>query len=500
MNRLPSLLFALVLVGCQTSPRIAAPTTTPQSPPPTALASEPTGDQDRAPPPSASLTLPPDPSLPWRGETIKTDPGHAYSLPELIDLAQRSNPDTRIAWEQARQAALAVGLIEASYLPDLSAEVLGGFQHTPVPIPKSLQASGYFTLDTQELLPGLMVRWLLFDFGRREAAAEAASQTATALHVAFTGSHQKLIYEVSKAYFAIDAERAQRRVTEAALKNAEILEEAVSARRTRGLATVPEVAEAKRSVAKARYDLAEANMADNDVFHNLLETMGLSPTLKLSLADSGGRMLPKADDRTLDEVLQKALARRPDIVAALAKLRAAGAGIAEAEAAYRPSIALEGTVNENIGMITVNDRTYRVNEPAGGVLFRLKLPLFDGGMRDTSLAIARSKQREAQEELAKRQDEAVRQIARTRDALTAALASHDAAVALEAAAALAAEAALQAYRHGVGTFTDASSAETERVKAEAALAHAYATALSTAAALAFATGEAAAEMPAGTSR
>ena len=39
----------------------------------------------------------------------------SYDLAAIIDLAERSNPDTREAWERARQAALAVGLVEASY-------------------------------------------------------------------------------------------------------------------------------------------------------------------------------------------------------------------------------------------------------------------------------------------------------------------------------------------------------------------------------------------------
>src|SRR5260370_36401752 len=33
------------------------------------------------------------------------DPNHIYSLVELIDIAQLRNPATRVAWEQARQAA-----------------------------------------------------------------------------------------------------------------------------------------------------------------------------------------------------------------------------------------------------------------------------------------------------------------------------------------------------------------------------------------------------------
>ena len=56
---------------------------------------------------------------------------HRYELAELIDLAQRLNPETHEAWEQARQAALAVGLVESNYAPQISIEAIAGFQRTP---------------------------------------------------------------------------------------------------------------------------------------------------------------------------------------------------------------------------------------------------------------------------------------------------------------------------------------------------------------------------------
>src|SRR4030095_13560106 len=40
------------------------------------------------------------------------DPRKTYNLAELIDIAQRSNPETRVAWERARMAAAAAGLTE----------------------------------------------------------------------------------------------------------------------------------------------------------------------------------------------------------------------------------------------------------------------------------------------------------------------------------------------------------------------------------------------------
>ena len=36
------------------------------------------------------------------GSHTPIDPGRTYTLPALIDLAQRNNPETRVAWERAR--------------------------------------------------------------------------------------------------------------------------------------------------------------------------------------------------------------------------------------------------------------------------------------------------------------------------------------------------------------------------------------------------------------
>src|SRR5438132_343763 len=63
------------------------------------------------------------------------DPRKTYNLAELIDIAQRSNPETRVAWERARQAAAAVGLTESAYYPYLVAAAAGGYDRAFIPFP-----------------------------------------------------------------------------------------------------------------------------------------------------------------------------------------------------------------------------------------------------------------------------------------------------------------------------------------------------------------------------
>src|SRR5262245_1178564 len=115
---------------------------------------------------------------------------HRYNLAELIDLAQRISPETREAWERARQAALAVGLIDSSYAPQVAIEAIGGFQRTPLPIPTNLIPKGYFIANTKELIPPLTLKLLLFDFGRRDGLDERAKASSFVANVAFPGPHR----------------------------------------------------------------------------------------------------------------------------------------------------------------------------------------------------------------------------------------------------------------------------------------------------------------------
>ena len=70
------------------------------------------------------------------------DPRKTYNLAELIDIAQRSNPETRVAWERARMAAAAVGLTESAYYPYIVAAAAGGYDRAFVPFPQ-LRAEAY---------------------------------------------------------------------------------------------------------------------------------------------------------------------------------------------------------------------------------------------------------------------------------------------------------------------------------------------------------------------
>jgi outer membrane protein TolC len=153
------------------------------------------------------------------------DSNHVYSLVELIDIAQRRNPATRVAWEQARQAAINVGIARAAYLPALTASAIVGQEHVVFPFPSNLVPQGFIVFNAQEVYPQLTVKYLLLDFGGRAASVEAAGQISIAGNVAFTAAHQRLIFNVAPAYFTLDGVDTALRAAQQALADAKVVQQ-----------------------------------------------------------------------------------------------------------------------------------------------------------------------------------------------------------------------------------------------------------------------------------
>jgi outer membrane protein len=412
-----------------------------------------------------------------------------YDLPALIDLAQRTNPETRAAWEDARAAAAAIGLVESSYLPQLSMEALGGVERTPLPIPKTLVPKGYFVSDAAEFIPSLALKWLLFDFGRRDANLEAARADSFVANAGFTAVHQRIVLEISQTYFALGAARGRSRAAAKALATAQTVEAATQAKRDRGLATIVALAQAQRQTAQARYSVAAAEGGERTAMANLIAAIGIPAATPLQVNDASDAPPPASPDQNIAAAIKAALAHRPDIIAALGKVDSAEASLKAAQRAYRPTIELGAHVYQNIAATRSDGgSTSRVDHDGGNILFSFSVPLFDGGERASRISIARAKVRESEADLALARDSVAQQVVRAYDELLTNLAEYDAAQTLLQAANTSYDAALHSYQQGVATYTELATEENAVADAERQVEDARAGAHTAAAGLAFAVG------------
>ncbi len=490
--RLAAPLLVLVLVACSSSALNLASksATTPYRG---------TAGQAATDPGAADYGVTPDPNMPITIAAPKLDANHSYSLPELINIAQLSNPATKAAWQRAREAAAATGAVEASYLPILTADVLAGYAVTSntgpgLDTPLVSVPSGTITTSGAQAVPSLAVKWLLFDFGGRDAALAGAQQLSFAANVGFNAAHQKLIYDVSSAFFQLSAARAQTRIDREALSNAKVVLEASEARLGQGVATTMEVAQAKQQVAQAEFDLTQASGRERSTYSILLGAMGISPTTSIKVQDLAGKSLPRQVPVNLDQLIVASLQRRPDVQASLAQMKASEQGIAAAQAEFLPKVALTGTLNRTFGRYSIDDSrfgsaaTLDVNQPNAAVLVGVSVPIFDGGMREARMDAAVSAAAASQQDFARLQSAAAQEIVVAYDVLRTSLSANAAAAALVNAAQTNYEAALDYYKNGLGTLADISIAQTGLLKAQYAQAQVRSDAFVAAATLAFATG------------
>lgn len=448
----------------------------------------------------ADYSVTPDASMPIVIAAPQLDANHSYSLPELINIAQLSNPVTRAAWQRAREAAAATGAVEATYLPILTADVLAGYAVTSntvpgIDTPLITVSSGSVTSSGLQVAPALAVKWLLFDFGGRDAALASARQLSFAANVTFNAAHQKLIFDVSNAFFQYSAARSQTRINREALANTKVVLAASEARLGQGIATTMEVAQAKQQVAQAEFDLTQATGRERNTYHYLLESMGISPTTKINVQDVSGRALPRAVPTDLDNLIVASLQRRPDVQAAFARVKANKEGIAAARAEFMPKIAMTGTANQVIGHYSVNDSRFGtmgsldVNQPNAALLLGVTMPIFDGGLRDARMEAAVAQAAASEQEFAQMQNMAAREIVVAYDVLRTSLSGYAAATELVNAAQTNYDATLDYYKNGLGTLSDISVGQTGLLKAQYARAQARSDSLSAAATMAFATGQ-----------
>ena len=417
------------------------------------------------------------------------DKSHSYTLAELIDLAQSHDPSTRTAWETARDAALATGIAKAAYLPSLSASIVGAYQ-----------TGGDVSLHGS--ISAISVQWLLFDFGERDAHVSAAEQVSVMANIGFTAAHQELIYKVSLAYYTHAAAQARVGTAEKALRNAKEVQTAAESRYAQGIGTVVEVAQARQGTAQAELAQVQASGLTQDSYVALLAAMGISPLTQIEVAHLGERKLSTALIAPIDQIVTEALARRPDVLSAYAAHEASIAKLRAAQAEFMPKVFLSATGSYSSTALDISTLpglgqgasqvppTLNIPTTHYGatVLLGLTVPIYDGGLRRALEGQARADEAKTDARLEEIRDEATREIVGAANRVRTSLSAVDAADALASASQITFDAALDAYRHGVGSITDTTRAETALLEAQNASSDAYSAALSSAATLALAAG------------
>jgi outer membrane protein len=400
------------------------------------------------------------------GAVASLDAAHIYSLAELIDLAEHNNPRTRIAWERARQRAEELGIARSSYYPVLAGQAVFADQRIIDPFPKPLAPRGYVMVEVPAVVPEVTLDYLIFDFGKRGARVDAATAEKLAAGANFIQANQDVAFRVASAFYQLLTQQERLAASEATLKTAQTTADAAEFQLRNGRSTMPDVLNARAEAAQAVFDRESADGDEKIARVTLTEAVGVEPSPNITVDAANSAPLPSELAASIDALIDRAMANRPDLVAQVAEIRAADDAIKAARSEYWPKIVLQGEAAQTSIWPTADyGQLGNASQPTWSAALAIQWRFFDGGERKNEVAKAESKKREAQDELREKKDQATRQVWTAYIAFRTALRKEQAAVALLDSASSSYSASLDAYKYGVKNLVDVVTAERQLAQA-----------------------------------
>lgn len=401
-----------------------------------------------------------------RDGTAILDPVHPYTLAELIDIAEQHNPSTRVVWERAKQKARELGLAKSAYYPKLDGLAVFGDERLINPFPEPLAPRGYVMVEVPDVRPEVTLQYLIFDFGKRKASVDSAKEEKFAAGADFIQVNQALAFRVASAYYQLTTAQERLQAAEDTLRTAQTTQDAAEDRLNNGLATLPDVLNARAQTSQAAFDEESADGDEKIARVKLTEAVGADPSPKIEINSQRDAPLPDRLTMSIEALIDRAMVNRPELMAQALRIRAADAHIRAAKAEYKPQIALSGSIAQtSLWPASDYGRLGSASEPTWSFTLGVHWDIFDGGARKNELSIAQSEHREAENELTEIHDQTTREVWTAYIAFRTALRKHDAAVALLDAANSSYSASLDAYKYGVRNLVDVVTAEDQLAQA-----------------------------------
>ncbi|MDR1476642.1 MAG: TolC family protein [Rickettsiales bacterium] len=296
----------------------------------------------------------------------------SLGLADVIELAMCNNPTTKEAWINTQAGRMAYNGTLGEYLPHVSAS--GSYsrrwneQHLD-------NAPNVKDSDTT-MTGGLSLSWLLYDFGKREAAVERTFQTMNSLNFAYSGTLQQVAYDVISAYYgtlsSVEALSAARANEDATKKSFDL----ASKKFDLGMASKADKLQTETSYVQAQLDTTRQEQVVKNSRASLAKLMGLPPNMEVRLTPADSSATDEIMSRSVEDIIEAALKKRPDLKAKVAEVNASYAGVRSASATFFPRFEGFASKDWNDQHAKWGDTKLDTSGYAVGV--RVSMPIFTG--------------------------------------------------------------------------------------------------------------------------
>lgn len=321
-------------------------------------------------------------------------------LRALITAALEHNRDMRIAVARVEEARALYGVQRADQLPNVAVNASRSETRTPAGVSVS---GNEITLRRADVNIGLLAFELDF-WGRVASLSAAARSSYLATEHAQRAFRLSLIADVADGYLAL--QEAQERAVIAASTVATRFETLtlISKRREVGLAGDFELLSAQGAYQSALAEQASLKRQQSQAENLLRVLVGI----ERNDWPQGIKLVDQKLPEISADIPAEVLARRPDILAAEERLKAANANIGAARAAFFPRIALTGSYGTASPQLS---GLFESNTTAWTFTPSISLPIFSGGRNIANLDLAQARKVIAVAEYEKAIQQAFREVA-----------------------------------------------------------------------------------------
>lgn len=381
------------------------------------------------------------------------------TLAELVDIALRNNPTTRLTWAKARAAAAVWAQSQSPNFPTLSGNYTIERDKSTIVTTGATTAvgTGSANIIFSELSttwgPELQLSYTLLDFGLTSANVRSAKEALLSADFSHNYQIQTVLNQVASDYYNYLSQQQQLKAQEADLDTAQVTLDAVSAEVNAGVKDKSDLLQAQTQVFQTQINLVNQRQNVVNAKAVLFTDIGLGAEKHLAVADT--LEVPPIDqmEQSVDGILAVALSMRSDLLAAEASLRSQQAAVDATWRQFLPNVTYDLMVSQSRA------------KPGGDLgiqytgILALNYPIFSGFSTVNQYREAKSIRDQAAATLRQTELSVIEQVVTSHAAVRTAFQTVRFADELLKTAQEQYDVALQRYKAGVGTIIELVTAQ-----------------------------------------
>ena len=333
---------------------------------------------------------------------VEKSANQSFTLDQAIDYALSNNPDLQIASERISQAESQLGVALSAFYPQVSAKVSYDHSNNPAQVFSMIVAQREFNSNSintinnpgyrQNFRPEIIGKLSLFRGGQDYQNSRAAELGISMAEFERSSVRNALIEAVTASYYAYLAAQEADKVAKdsisaitSELKQTKLKHEAGTVLKSDVLSLEVKLAEAQEDQIRAAngIELAKTGIAT---------LLGLTADQAFNVAAASSKLPVPKSTASFNELLELAMAQRPEVKAAANKVEIAQAKLKSEQGAYLPKA--DAYVSYGQNSQTPGFHSDKDNVTAG---VSVEMDLFSGLETKNRVSAAERKAAEARE-------------------------------------------------------------------------------------------------------